>query len=256
MESADTGTTRSTTRRTAFRVISIVMAVSGAAFGLFTAVFGIIDENQKIHAFHNTVVATLLLVLSAPAAFAAFRGPERSIRPLVHLALVGTAGLITMALSLTLDPFTVPFVVLVGVLWAIQPTREHPILVGRPSPILLVMVLAAATPLIAYAIGQAELQRIDTSSEHAEFYHWVETSFLAVAVLLLGLLAALRPDAFRPSAWSAGAGMAILGGASLALNDYPSAFDTAWAWAALGGSLVFLTVVEWETRRGTRRAPR
>jgi hypothetical protein len=54
----------------------------------------------------------------------------------------------------------------------------------------------------------------------------------------------------------AGAGVAVLGGASLALEGYASALDTAWAWAALGGSLVFLTVVEWESRRKTGRAPR
>src|SRR5687767_6814944 len=119
-------TERSTGRRTAFRVIAWIMATSGIAFGLFTAVFGIIDESQRIHAVHNVVVATLLLVLSAPAAIVAARAPERSIRPLVHLALVGVAGLVTMVLSLTLDPFTLPFVVLVGVLWVLRPTRDNP----------------------------------------------------------------------------------------------------------------------------------
>jgi hypothetical protein len=232
------------------------MAASGMAFGLFTAVFGIIDEGQRIHALHNVVVATLLIVLSAPAAIAAARAPERSIRPLVHLALVGVAGLVTMALGLTLDPFTLPFVVLVGVLWVLRPTRENPFPNGRPSPILLVLAVASAVPLVAYAVGQAELQRIDSSSEHAQFYHWVETSFYAIAVLLLGLLAALRPAAYRPSGWCAGVALAVLGGASVALGDYPSALDTPWAWAALVGALVFLAMLEWESRREIDRSGR
>lgn len=242
-------TEQSTGRRTAFRVIAWIMAASGIAFGLSTAVFGIIDESQRIHAVHNVVVATLLLVLSAPAAIVAARAPERSIRPLVHLALVGVAGLVTMVLSLTLDPFTLPFVVLVGVLWVLRPTRDNPFPSGRPSPILLVLAIAAAVSLVAYAAGQAELQRIDSTSEHAEFYHWVETSFYAIAALLLGLLAALRPAAYRLSGWCAGVALAVLGGASVALGDYPSALDAPWAWAALVGGLVFLAVLEWESRR-------
>ncbi|HEV2905823.1 MAG TPA: hypothetical protein VGZ50_00685, partial [Actinomycetota bacterium] len=117
-------TARSTKRRTAFRVIATFWAVSAIAFGLFTLIFGIIDESQAIHAFHNVVVASLLLILSAPAAVAAAQAPELSTRPLVHLTVVGIAGLLTMALGLTLDPFTLPVVVLVGVLWALRPSRE------------------------------------------------------------------------------------------------------------------------------------
>jgi cytochrome bd-type quinol oxidase subunit 2 len=240
-----------TRRRTAFRVISIVMAVSGLAFGLFTVVFGLIDKNQKIHSVHNVVVGSLLIVLSAPAAIAAARSPEHSRRPLVHLAAVGIAGIVTMAMSFTLDPFTLPFVLLVGVLWALRQSRDPALPQGRPSPILLVLILAAAIPLAVYAWGQAELQRVDEFSEHDQFFHWVETSFYAVAVLLLGLLASLRPAAYRLSGWSAAAALAILAGASLVFTDYPSALDSSWAWAALAGSLVFLSVLEGESRRKT-----
>ncbi len=236
-------------RRRLFQVIALVMAVSGVGFGLFTAVFGILAESQKIHAVHNAVVATLLLVISAPPAIAAARAPERSIRALMHLAVVAVAGLLTMVASLTADPFTLPFVILIGVLWALRPTREQPLSIGRPSPILLVVVIAGAVPLIAYGLAQAEMQRLDNSSEHAEFYHWVETSFYVIAVVLLGLLVAVRPAAYRLSAWSGGVALGVLGGASLALPGYASALNTRWAWAALAGSAVFVGVAEWEQRR-------
>jgi len=257
MGSTDAGTVSSQGRRRAVRIIAAIMAVSAVGFGLFTAVFGIISEAQTIHAFHNAVVTSLLLVLSAPGTIATARAPERSTRALMILAMVGIAGLITMALSLTLDPFTLPFVVLIGVLWALRPSRERPFPTGRLSPILLVLVLVAVVPLVAYALGQAELQRIDSSSEHAEFYHWVETSFYAVAIPLVGLLAAVRPAAYRLAAWSAAVALAVLGGASLAFGDRASALDTPWAWAALAGSAVFVAVAEWEARRRpTRLAPR
>lgn len=240
-------------RTTVVRVIAVIMAISAVGFGVFTAVFGIVSEAQEIHAFHNVVVASLLLVLSGPAAIAVARSPGRSTRPLTVLAAVAIAGALTMVLSLTLDPFTLPFVVLTGVLWALRPREERPFPGGRASVLVLVLVLAGAVPLVAYALGQAELSRIDRSSEHAEFYHWVETSFYAAAILLLGLLTAQRPAQFRLAAWTGGLALAILGGASLLLSDYPSALDGPWAWAALLGSVAFVAAAEWERRR--RREP-
>jgi hypothetical protein len=227
------------------------MAAAGVAFGLLSAVGSILSEEERIHSIHNIVVAGLLVVLTAPPLIAAARSPERSARQLMHLAVVGVAGLATMALGLVLDFFTLPVIVLVGVLWLLRPTREPPIPQGRVSPILLLLILVAAVPLVAYALGQAELQRIDSSSEHAERFHWVETSFYAVAILLLGLLAAMRPAAYRMTAWIAAIALAILGVASLALQDYPSALEAEWAWAALAGSILFMAISEWEARRAS-----
>jgi hypothetical protein len=225
------------------------MGVSGAAFGAFTAIFGIVSEDQRIHAFHNSVVATLLLVVSALPALLAARDPDHSTGPLMQLTMVGVAGLATMAIALTIDPFTLPFIALVGVLWTLRPSRDPAIPVGRASPLLLLLVLGAAIPLFVYALGQAELQRLDQTSEHAEFYHWVETSFYAAAIPLVALLAAVRPAAYRLSAWSAGIAVAVLGGASLALPRYASALETSWAWAALVGAIAFVGAAEWERRR-------
>jgi hypothetical protein len=236
-------------RLTAARVLASVMAISAIIFGLFTIVFGMVSPAQQVHGFHNVVVASLLLVLSAPPALAVARSPERSTRPLVVLAALGIAGLASMAVSLTLDPFTLPFVVLIGVLWALRPSREVLLPDGRPSPILLLLVLVAAAPLLGYALGQAGFQRIDTVSSHAAFFHWIEMSFYAAAVLLLGILAALRPAAHRLAAWSGGVALAVLGAASLALGNYASALEAHWAWAALVGSIVFIGVAEWEARR-------
>ena len=214
------------------------------AFGLFTIVFAILGPAQEVHAFHNAVVAALLLVLSAPPVVIVARSPERSTQALVVLGMLAIAGLASMALSLTLDPFTLPFVVLIGVLWALRPCRESLLPAGRPSAILLLLVLMAAPPLLGYALGQAEFQRIDTVSSHAAFFHWVETSFYAAAVPLLGMLAALRPAVHRLAAWSGGVALAVLGAASLALGDYPSALEVPWASAALVGSIVFVGVAE------------
>jgi MFS family permease len=236
-------------RLSVMRVIAWIMAVSALGFGLFTIVFGIISPAQEIHAIHNVVVATLLIVLSAPPALVVARAPDRSIRALVILGVVSIASLATMALSLTLDPFTLPFALWVGVLWVLVPSREGATPDGRPSWIMLGAVAVAAVPLVIYALGQAELQRTDSSSEHAAFFHWVETSFYAIAILMLGLLAALRPGAFRTAGWMAGMALALLGAASLLLGSYASAIEAPWSWAALVGGLVFVAMGEWEARR-------
>ena len=236
-------------RLTTMRIIAALMAVSAIGFGLFTVVFGFVGPAQQPHAFHNAMVASLLAVLSAPPAIAVARSPARSSRPLVVLAVLAIAGLGTMALSLTIDPFTLPFVVSIGLLWALSPRREDLLPAGRPSPILLALVLAATAPLVAYAIGQAELQRMDHTSSHAAFFHWVETSFYAVAVIGLGLLAALRPAAYRLAAWIGGLALGVLGIASLAFGGFASSLPYPWGWAALAGSVAFLAVAEWEARR-------
>lgn len=246
---SDLGTISGVDRGAVMRVLAWIMAVSAVGFGVFTIVFGILVPAQAPHAVHNLVVASLLLVMSAPPVIAVARDPHRSIRPLVILAAVGIAGLATMGLSLTPDPFTLPFVVLVGVLWMLQSDRSNAIPPGRPSGLLLGLVLVAAAPLILFAIGQAELQRTDHTSEHAAFYHWVETSFYAVAVLLLGLLAAVRPAAFRLAAWYGGIALALLGLGSLALRSHASAIPAPWASAAVVGALAFIGVTEWEARQ-------
>jgi hypothetical protein len=236
-------------RLRSFRAIASIMAASAIVFGLLTAVLGLVGPEQEVHAFHNAVVASLLLALSAPPAVAAARSAARPTRPLVVLAVLSAAALVSMVLSRAPDPFTLPFVVLTGVLWALRPSREALLPAGRPSAGLLVLVVVAAAPLLGYALRQAELQRIDTVSSHDAFFHWVEVSFYALAVLLLGVLAALRPAAYRLAAWCGGVALAVLGAGSLALGTYASALDAPWAWAALVGGGVFVGVAEWEARR-------
>ena len=123
-------------RLRAMRVLAAIMAVSAVGFGVVTVVVGILVPAQAPHAYHNVIVASLLLIVSAPPVIAVARAPEAAIRPLVVLAVVGVAGLATMAAARTLDPFTLPFIILVAVLWAVLPDRSRPIPTGRPSPIL------------------------------------------------------------------------------------------------------------------------
>jgi hypothetical protein len=234
-------------------VIAWIMAVSAIAFGIVTVGTGILVEEMEVHAIHNVVVATLLLVISAPAALQAARYPDHPLPGLMQIAAIGVAGVATMALAVTLDPYTLPFIVLGGglwVLWLRRPEREA-FPAERPSIVLLALVAAAAVPLAIWTSDNARLQRIDDVSEHAELFHWVETSFFAATVLLLGLTAALRPRAFRMSVWSTGIALAIVGAASLTLSDHASSLQSPWGAIALVGGIAFVAAAEWEARRRT-----
>jgi hypothetical protein len=236
-------------RLLAIRILAIAMAVSAIGFGLFTSFLGVVSPAQAPHAFHNVVVASLLIVLSAPPVIAIARKPADATVPLVVLTALGMAGLLTMALALTPDPFTLPFVILVGVLLSLTADRSRWLLQGRPSAMLLILVMAGAIPLTLYAFDQAGLQRVDHTSEHAALFHWVETSFYAMGILFLGLLAGFRPTAFRLAAWSSGLGLALLGAASLAFANRASAPPTPWGLVALAGGLAVIGLSELEMRR-------
>lgn len=159
------------------------------------------------------------------------------------------AALATMAMALTIDPFTLPFVLLVAVLWALATDRTDPFPAGSPSLPMLGLSVLAGMALAPYAVAQAELQRTDQVSEHAAFFHWVEMAFHASAIPLLGLLAGLRPAAYRMAARCAGVALAIIGIASLAYGAYASALPAPLAWAVIAGSVVFIVVAEWEAHR-------
>lgn len=235
-------------RPRAMRVIAWLLVATGVAFGLFTIVFGIVGPDQEIHAVHNAVVASLLLVLTAPPMVAVARAPDGAIRPLVILGVLAIAGLAAMALALTPDPFILPVLILIGVLWWLAPSREGAIPTGRPSPLMVALVLAGAVLLVPYALENAGLQRTDHSSDHAAFYHWVETAFAAAGIVFVGLVAALRPAGFRMATWLAGLALAVLGAASVLFPGHASALTPPWSWAALIGGLVFVVVGEVEAR--------
>jgi hypothetical protein len=177
------------------------------------------------------------------------RAPGRAIRPLVILAALTIAGLSAMAVALTPDPFILPVLVFIGVLWWLVPTRDGAIPPGRMSPIMGALVIAGAVLLLPFAVEQAGLQRTDRTSDHAAFYHWVEMAFTSVGIVLVGLVAALRPYAFRMATLSAGLALAVLGAASVLFAQHASALGAPWSWAALVGGLAFIGVGEWEASR-------
>src|SRR5262245_18420561 len=120
------------------------MALAAIGFGVFTAVFGAVNPAQAPHAFHNTMLASLLIVIAAPPLVVVARAPDRPTEPLIAFAAVAVAAVGTMVLALTIDPSTLPFVVLGAVLWALAWPRLRPVPAGAPSVPLLGLSLLVA----------------------------------------------------------------------------------------------------------------
>jgi D-alanyl-D-alanine carboxypeptidase len=72
---------------------------------------------------------------------------------------------------------------------------------------------------------------------------------MAVAIVLTGLLAALRTQGWRIPAWSAGTAAIVFGLASAVFPDQAGAAGRAWGGAAIAGGVLFIAMAELEARR-------
>jgi hypothetical protein len=117
---------------------------------------------------------------------------------------------------------------------------------GRCSRPLLVLVLTAAAPATTYAVTMLARARAAGPScflgRCALGDRYAEAAALAIAVVLVALLAALRTDGWRLPAWCAGIAAIVLGATSLLLPAEGGAVVASWAIATLVWGAACLTV--------------
>ena len=240
-------------RLTAMRVVAWLLVVTGIGFSLFTIVFGLVGPNQEIHAVHNAIVVSLIAVLTVPALMVVARRPADAAPELNVLLGLAVAGAVAMLISLTADPFILPVLVLIVVLWVLAPSRSGRVPSGRWSVPMLAVVIGVALILVPYGLDNAGLQRTDASSDHARFFHWVESAFHVAGILVLGAFAAWRPAGYRVATWCAGIGLLVLGVASAVFPGFASALAAPWGWLAAVGGLALIAVGELQRRRSVGR---
>lgn len=234
-------------RRLAYRIVA---AVFGLAVVGLTAPFTIasyIDEEQFLHRMHNTstligfggLVGVLLLV-------SAWR-PGANVASVNVIAAAALGGLIAGVMSGDLIGggwIVAPIIVLI--VWALHPARRELFRLRDPNVPLLVLSLLALIPGIAWALTQAELQRngVPALDEHAEFHHYSGMAAAGTTIWLVGLAAAFDASGARFARWYVGLSVAAMGLAALALSEELGAFDTTWAWALLGGGILYVVLAE------------
>lgn len=237
--------------RLAFRIVAGVFGVFTLATSVPFAIISFVDDEQDIHLIHNLSGAAVYGVLLGVGLIALAAGPESNAAMFQGLALAALGALIGGLLAGDLIEglwFIVALVILV--LFLLYPARAAFLRVGSVRPVLLVLVAAAAIPLIAYALTQASLQANGSDLDpHVEAHHYGGQAAGSLMLLLFAVAPALGAAGWRLAAWLAGISMAIIALGSLAYGDHVSALDTSWAWLALAWAVAYVGVAEIAARR-------
>jgi hypothetical protein len=248
-----------TTRTTWLKAVALVVAVASLTinFGLIDLIDGFtgyVDQarNQILDVGWGAVFGVVLPL----GLLAQLRRPARRIAGIqqtavvaVALALAGAAGkeLWYLALAIAIG-------ITCAALLALHPARHTFLRRGRHvHPMMLALAAVAAVPSLVYAWRMASAQRRDLPPADAVsngLHHWTVMTALALLVLLLVLLAAVRTSGWRIPAISA----SIAAGAwaiscLLAPAAAAGSEGHAWAWAVLVWAGVTLTTAAWPRTR-------
>lgn len=115
--------------------------------------------------------------------------------------------------------------------------------IARVNLTMVALVTVAAVPLLGFASTNIRLQRTVLDG-HTGMGHYAFMAGFSYTVIGVGLLASLRPDGWRLTAWVAGALPAALGVSSVLYPDVSSSLGTGWALAAIGWGAVFVATAE------------
>src|SRR5688572_23985314 len=115
--------------------------------------------------------------------------------------------------------------------------------VSRVNRVMLALVIITAVPLVAFAVTNIGLQRTATN-DHAALGHYGFMAAFSFTIVGVGLLASLRPDGWRLTAWVAVLLPVLFGLASLLFPDVDSSLHLLWALAAIGWGVAFVAAGE------------
>lgn len=180
---------------------------------------------------------------------AQFRRPSKNVANQV-MALIPSVGLLLTLLLANNTRVLQPPWVIVGAA-ALIAMSLHPAGRGffrsfsfsRVNWVMLALVIIAAFPLLVSASTNIGLQATITD-DHAAAGHYGFMAAFGFSVIGIGLLASLRPDGWRITAWVGGLLAALLGLTSLVYPDITSSLPTVWAIAALAWGGGFITAAE------------
>ncbi len=184
------------------------------------------------------------------------RDPERKIAGVQQAVLGLLALLLAGLIGNRIEPLVGALIFLgaAAILVVLHPARRECFKLGQGlSTPLAAMSLLASVPAVVYVASMLVLAR------HAGpscFFgrcpygdRLAEMAALAIAIVLVGLLAALKTSGWRVAAWSAGVSAVILGVASIVLPDAPGTLGQAWGALTATWGVLFVVVAEWEARQ-------
>ena len=248
-------------RRLAFTVWAAILSLfCGLVFVGLTLLTISAWLGNRGHTQTNPVVDLGFFALGAVIIGTGFAAQLRA--PEHHIAGLQQAGLGLLALSLAgllggrIEPLMDPllFLLAAAILVALHPAGGEFFRRGETvSSPLVVLAILGAIPALAYAAHMLVLARGAGPSCFlggcARGDRYAEMAAVAIAVVLLGLLAAARTQGWRLPAWSAGTAAIIVGLASCVLPDVPGSVGQACGALAVVWGVLFVAVAEWQGRR-------
>jgi hypothetical protein len=243
-------------RRIAFNAwAAILVAGYGVAFFGYTSL--VLAWFEDVEGVAGPVTdlgyGVLVGIIQTTGLLVQLRGPERKIAGVQQTFLVIPALLIGSAIASDSQNLVPALILLpaVGILLALHPARGEFFRRGAAlSWSLLVITVIGAVPLVAYALDMGAQARDLVGPPH-HVQRLSTMAAMAVAIVLTGLLAALRTRGWRIPAWSAGVAAIMFGLGSVVFPDQPGAVGRGWGGVAIAGGVLFIAMAEWEARRAT-----
>jgi hypothetical protein len=210
---------------------------------------GMAHFTEPQHRTHDLTYG-FLFTTAVVGLLAQLRRPARNVAGML-MALLPWAGLL-LAAVLSTDAGVIRsaerMLVAAGTVGAVllHPARREflrSFSVSRINQVMLALVIIAAVPLVAFAFTNIGLQGT-VPDDHAVMGHYGFMAAFGFTVIGVGLLASLRPDGWRLTAWLAGILPALLGLASMVYPDASSSLGLAWALAAIAWGVVFVAAAE------------
>jgi hypothetical protein len=250
-------------------VFSLIVLLTLALFGFLSAVIvaGLLGVNAAAHAMghfssadhriHDLTFAFLFgtaavgLVAQIVSPLKNVAGQLMALIPWIALALVFPLTNYWVAPGAT---FVIVATAIFGAL-TLNAAIFHPagrdlfgsFRVAQVDRVMLALVIIAAVPLVAFALTNIALQRTATN-DHSAAGHYGFMAALSFTVIGVGLLASLRPDGWRLTAWVAGVLPALFAIASLVF-PVDSSLGPTWAIAAVAWGVVFVATAELTANR-------
>ncbi|WP_255195983.1 hypothetical protein [Halorarius litoreus] len=244
-------TTLGRVRSYAFYLVVLAILAMGVVFTgelLTLLVVGFTGDGAAalgIHRLHVMAIAATVGTFLAAVAVQLYKPRQRRAAMLAALGLIVIVSVITITTGPPeIVQEVIPFLAL-GILAAIlHPSGRNLYRLGEEySPLLLGLTVAAAIPLLAYAVSQFTLQGI--GDQHAMFGHYGDMVSVSLGLILLGAIASARIAGWRIVAWLTGLFAAYFGVLSVVFPAQTSSVGTMWGAAVVVWAVVFVAVAEY-----------
>ncbi len=232
-----------------FRLVTAVLATfvltgPGGARNLLNPWVTGTGAHVEMHRWHATDLPALVSLLVVGVLVVCIIAPRRHIvAGQAFLAAVASLGLLSLTMP-DASAALAPSVALAVVFVAAHPRRRALVQWQGQDERNLVAVTAAVvgTPFLLSNAWTNLGQQLTDTSEHAALGHWAGAAALAMALLLVGWLAAAGAPGSRPLAVVLGVTWLYLGAAALRLPAHDGSWKPVGAVVALVAGGLFLAV--------------